>query len=85
MAVWTRKIKLNEAIELNNDEFDLTRVEEPMPPLAAERLAVECERVPELSRFGDGIRGAKSIAAVNRILSRVFDAADENRVWCGGF
>lgn len=84
MANWKYKIMLNEAIDENNEEFDLSRHEEDCPVAAKERLAAQCERAPPLVHFAASLRAAKSIAEVNRILRRVFDAADEALVWCGG-
>jgi len=84
MAVWRYKIRLNEALEANNEEFDLSRHEEDCPVAAKERIAEQLELSPPLVRFATRVRECKSIAEVNRVLVHVFDEADSSRVWCGG-
>lgn len=83
MANWRHKIELNQAINKVSEEYDLTRLEEPCPVEVRDALAVECEKVFPLRRFGKKFRDAKSIAEVNRILDDVFDVADKKLVWCG--
>ena len=81
--MWIEKIELNEAIGEANAKFDLTREEEPMPQAAKDILCAAIAKSIWLARFQHDIAAAKSIAEANRILDRVFDAADRHRVWCG--
>jgi len=83
MPVWIEKIELNKAIADSCEQFDLERVEEPMPDEAKALLMKEIRRSTRLSRFASEIEAAGSIAAVNRILERVYDEADRCRIWCG--
>lgn len=80
---WLYKIELNAAIRANDEEFDLSRHEEPCPPAALERLAAEVEKAQPIAHIAPAIREAKSIAEVNRLLAEVYDVADRRSVWCG--
>ena len=81
--MWIEKIELNEAIAEASDKFDLSRHEEPMPQGAKAIICAALKTSTWLRRFERDIEAAKSIAEANRILARVFDAADRHRVWCG--
>ena len=83
MANWLHKIELNAVIAEVSEEYDLECVEEKCPQEAKESLALEVEKAPPIAHFGALIRKCKSIAAVNRMLERIFNAADAQKVWCG--
>lgn len=83
MANWLHKIELLKAIGAANDAHDLSRAEEPCPVEVIESFAAEVVKAPPLARFAEKFRACKSIAAVNRTLEQVFNAADASRVWCG--
>lgn len=83
MPVWLEKIELNQAIAKANDEYDLSRLEEPVPDAVKEQLAAVLKPSMWLSRFAAKIQSCKSIAELNRVLAQVYDAADRHRVWCG--
>lgn len=83
MARWRYKIELSRVLAEVGEKFDLERVEENCPEECKEALAKEVSKAWPLRGFADDIRSAKSIAAVNRILARVYDEADRMLVWCG--
>jgi len=83
MANWQHRIELNQVINQVSEDHDLTRLEEPCPEEVREAIAAECEKAAPLRHFGKKIRGAKSIAEVNRILTNVYSVADRELVWCG--
>ena len=83
MAQWIEKIELNGVLGKAGEKFDLSRAEEDCPDEVKNDLAAEVAKSIWLSRFSGRLRGARSIAEVNRILEQVFDEADRHRVWCG--
>lgn len=80
---WRHKIELNKVMSDVCDKHDLSRVEEDCPEEVKEALATEIEKAWPIAHFCKKIRSAKSIAAVNRILERVYNDADRHAVWCG--
>jgi hypothetical protein len=80
---WRYKIDLNQVIAELMDDYDLTCMEEDCPPEVKERLIAEISKATPLLRFIDQLQEVKSIAAVNRVLSDVYDEADVSKVWCG--
>jgi len=83
MANWKYKIELNAVTADMSEKHDLTRHEEDCPEEVKEAIATELEKVQPLEPFASRVRNTKSIAALNRLLSQIYDAADENSVWCG--
>lgn len=83
MANWKHKIELNKVLADMGDKHDLSSVEEPCPDGVKEAIATELAKARPLQKFCTPIRKAVSIAAVNRILDRVYDEADRSLVWCG--
>jgi hypothetical protein len=83
MANWREKIELNQTLNRVQESHDLSRFEEPCPDEVKSALATELEKSVWLKRHGARIRGADSIAEVNRILANVYDDADRHLVWCG--
>ncbi len=79
---WIYECDLNGAIRRNNKQHDLSRHEEPIPPEVVTTICAELQKAPPLARFVREVCEAKSIAALNRILTNVFDEADRRRVWC---
>lgn len=82
---WREKINLNSVLAKMDSEHDLSRLEEDCPAEVKEAIAVEVAKSSTLGYFAGRIRRAKSIAAVNRVLARLFDEADKFKVWCGSF
>lgn len=80
---WRYKIELRKVLSDMADQHDLERVEEPCPEEVKTAIATEIEKALPLHRFAKQIRQAKSIAAVNRILNKIYDEADQSAVWCG--
>jgi hypothetical protein len=80
---WRYKIELMKVLRNMSDKHDLECVEEPCPEEVKTAIVTEIEKAPPLRRFTKQIRQAKSIAAVNRILNRIYDEADQSAVWCG--
>lgn len=80
---WKETINIHGVLDNANAKHDLSRVEEPCPGNVKEELAREVEKSTALKTFAPRIRNAKSIAAVNRVLNKVFNAADANLVWVG--
>ena len=80
---WKYKCELNQVITKANDEYDLSKLEDPCPQEVLELFALEVEKAPPLKEFGNVLRGAKTLAETNHILENVFDTADAKAVWCG--
>ena len=83
MAKWNEHIELNAAINRACDEFDLTCHEEDCPTEVKEMLATELAKSQRLGHFANQMRSVKSIAAMNRLLVRVYDEADRFKIWLG--
>ncbi len=80
---WRYKIDLAGALKKAGDKYDLEFVEENCPKEVKELLASEVKKAFPIAYFAPQIMKAKSIAAVNRILEKVYDEADRSAVWCG--
>lgn len=83
MAMWREKIGLNKAIAKANDQFDLTRLEEPCPQEVKDMICAEIKKSNVLNCHVFRIQSCKTIAELNRKLERVFDDADKFLIWCG--
>ena len=83
MANWRHKIQLNEVLAELDERFDFSRLEEDCPQEVKQTIADEVQKAFPLARFAKQILAAKSIAALDRVLEKVFDAADRELVWCG--
>lgn len=83
MSVWKYKIELNQVLRDMSNTFDLTCVEEPCPKSVKRAIAKELEKVPGLVPLSKKAMRVKSIAAMNRLLEEIFDAADRQLVWLG--
>lgn len=83
MAQWRYKILLNETISRLSEEHDLTRFEEPCPEVVKTDICAELNKAAPLCRFVKDVEKCKTIAALNRLLVRIFDEADRSLVWCG--
>ena len=80
---WRYKIDLAGVLQQCADKYDLTRVEEPCPDEVKQLIVTEIAKAPPLKRFVRSIQTAKAIAELNRVLEKIYDAADFERVWCG--
>lgn len=80
---WQYKISLNKVLSQLNDEFDFEKLEAPCPQEAKTAIAVEIARALPLKRFRQQIIDCQTIAEMNRVLERIYDAADRSKVWCG--
>lgn len=80
---WRHKIELNKVIADMTEKYDLSCFEEDCPSEVKTALASEVEKAFPLARFAYRLRNAKSIAAVNRLLAKIFNEADSQGVWCG--
>lgn len=83
MANWIEKINLHGVMARFADEYDLSEHEKPCPQPVLDAMATELEKSVWFRRFSVPLRNARSIAEANRVLARVFDAAEFHRVWCG--
>lgn len=83
MANWKYKNELNKVIREMSEKHDLSNFEEPCPEEVKTAIVAELDKAEPLQRFRGSIKNAKTIAALNRILGRVFDEADLSKVWCG--
>lgn len=81
--LWLHKIDLHEVLRKADDEFDLSRHEEECPHDVKIMLAKEIRKAPPIASYAQKILNSKSIAGVNRILERLYNEADQKRVWCG--
>ena len=84
MANWQYKINLLGVLEKANDDHDLSIHEDPCPEDVKEAIALEISKAPPLKYLANRVKNCKTIAALNRILNRIFDVADVSLVWCGG-
>ena len=80
---WQHQIELGKVLETARSQHDLTRLEEDCPAEVKSMIVAEISKAPPLVRFATEINDCKSIAALNRTLDRVYDAADRDAVWCG--
>lgn len=83
MPHWAEKIELNKAISLANDRHDLSRHEEQVPDEVKALLNAELGKSLILCHFVQRVNACKSIAALNREIAKIYDQADQHRVWCG--
>lgn len=83
MGHWLHKIELRKVLDEMCDRHDLTRAEDDCPEEVKEAIAKELEKAPPLAHFAGQFRRCRAIAAVNRLLEKMYDEADRTRVWCG--
>ncbi len=84
MADWRYRIALNKVIEEMNEKYDLSHQEDPCPQEVLDALSKEVSKAPPLVHFVGRIKRVKTVAALNRALSEVFDEADRFLVWTYG-
>ena len=80
---WREKIELNAVLDKCNEKYDLSCVELNAPEEVKEWISQEIRKSIWLNRHITPIKNAKTIAELNRILERVFNDADQYKVWCG--
>ena len=83
MTKWRYKIKLNEVNTALDALHDFSITEDPVPQPILEAVAHEVEKAWPLKRFAKDIRNATCTAHLNRILTRLWDHADLEKVWTG--
>ena len=83
MAAWRYKIDLAGVMLKCVEQYDLSRVEEDCPIEIKELIATEISKAPPLACFATAIRNCKSIAELDRTLTKIYDRADLRLVWCG--
>ena len=83
MANWRYTIDLHKVLGECEEQYDLEEVEFPCPEPVKTAIVAELDKAPPLRPFCADIKECKSIAAVNRVLDRVFNEADRKLVWCG--
>ena len=84
MANWREYIDLHKVLDEMGEKHDLSIMEDDCPAEVKEAIAKELEKSVWLKIYAGQIRRARAIAAVNRILNRVYDAADQHLVWTYG-
>ena len=80
---WRYRTDLANVLVNAAEKYDLSRFEEDCPEEVKEMIAAEIAKAFPLKRFVAPIKACKSIAELNRLLDKIYDAADLNRVWCG--
>lgn len=83
MANWQEKLELNTILSDLSDKYDLERLEEPVPEEVKTAIATELKKSRWLVQYASKIENSKSIAETNRVLEKVYDAADRHLVWLG--
>lgn len=82
MAAWRERIALNHVIEQMNKKYGLDRAEDDCPEEVKEAIATELLKSRALGHYAGKVRKVKAIAALSRLLSRIYDDADQHLVWC---
>lgn len=76
---WRYKIDLKSIL----NKYDDLRDDDVPPQELLEGLSAELLKVQPLAHLSEEVLTCSTVDVLNDVLSRVYDAADDARVWCG--